>query len=64
MRSEHTVLLYHTEVRWLFRDRVLDRAVNLSKEIDVLLRKAGKMAKEKFEDQNFLLMPCYLAGIF
>ena len=53
------MLLYHI-IRLLSRDRGLDRVMNLSKEIAVLLREADHKAAEAFKDENFLLKLCYL----
>ena len=33
MRSEHTYLLYHTDVRWLSRGKIFTRAIDLLDEI-------------------------------
>ena len=43
---------------------VLDRVVNLPKEIAVFLQEAGPKAAEKFEDESFLFMLCYLTTTF
>ena len=47
-----------------FSRPVFERVVNLSKEVAVFLQESSHKATEKFEDENFLLMLCYLADIF
>ena len=51
--KEHTVLLYHTEVRWLSRGRVLSRLFELRDEIQQFLREAGHELAEYFDGPKF-----------
>jgi len=62
--AEHNVLLYHTEVRWLSRGRVLTRVFELHKEIQQFLRQRGSGIAEHFENEKFILSLAYLADIF
>ena len=62
--KEHTVLLYHTEVRWLSRGRVLSRLFELRDEIQQFLREAGHELAEYFDDPEFVQALAYLADVF
>lgn len=38
MESNHNTFLFHTDVRWLFRSKVLKRIIKLSDELCIFLR--------------------------
>lgn len=62
--SEHEVLLYHTEVRWLSRGRILSRLVELRVELAIFLREKESDLADKFDCPNFIHYLAYLADIF
>ena len=64
MVSEHQVLLFHTEVRWLSRGKTLTRMEELKDKIAIFLREYQSNFVEKFEDKVFILSLSYLADIF
>ena len=64
MGSEHEVLLYHTEVRWLSRGRVLTRVYELRKEIELFLRDKGNTLHEKLSDNDFITSLAYMSDVF
>ncbi|XP_013775849.1 protein ZBED8-like [Limulus polyphemus] len=47
MDSEHTVLLYHTDVKWLSRGRVLQRIFELREEIKTFLKDQKKFGSQR-----------------
>ena len=64
MGSEYQVLLFHTEVRWLSRGKILTRMAELKDEIAIFLREYQSNFADKFEDEVFILSLSYLADIF
>ena len=64
MGNEHKVFLFHTEVRWLSREKILVRMAKLKDKIEIFLREYQKNFVNKFEDEVFILSLSYLADIF
>jgi len=62
--SDHEVLLYHTEVRWLSRGQVFSRLMALQVEVAMFLQEKGSDLARKFDDPEFILALAYLADIF
>ena len=62
--SEHSVLLFHTEVRWLSRERALTRFFELRKEIKVFLKEREYDIIKEIESKEFNQKLAYLSDIF
>ena len=64
MENEHQVLLFHTESRWLSREKILTSTAKLKERIAIFLREYQSNFVDKFEDEVFILSLSYLADIF
>ena len=63
MGSEHTKLIYHCEVRWLSRGRVLTRLFELHEEVMLFLEQIDTMYLQS-HDFEWLSKLAYLADVF
>jgi zinc finger BED domain-containing protein 5/7/8/9 len=64
MGSEHNKLLFHTEVRWLSRGKVLIRLFELRSEVQLFLTEHKFHLADCFTDKLWLARLGYLADIF
>ena len=64
MGSEFEVLLYHSNVRWLSRGKVLNRVFAMRVELALFLREHQHRHADYFENSEFILILAYMADIF
>ena len=63
MGSEHTKLLFHTEVCWLLRGKVLTRLFELRDEVMLLMHHSDELYY-RIHDFQLLAKLAYLADVF
>jgi hypothetical protein len=64
MGEMYEVLLYHTEVRWLSRGKVLSRLIDLQETVKIFLQEKNYVLSCRLSDHGWLARLCYLADIF
>ncbi|XP_042896432.1 protein FAM200A-like [Parasteatoda tepidariorum] len=64
LRANYTSLLYYCEVRWLSREKVIQRVLELKEEIAMFLEENHIEDGNMFRDDNFIVKLTYLVDIF
>ena len=64
MGSAFEALLYYSNVRWLSREKVLNRVFALRGELAVFLREHQHCHADCFENSEFIFILAYIADIF
>jgi hypothetical protein len=65
LSAEHSVLLFHTEVRWLSKWNMFERLYKLKSEVEIMLLQLGKdNIRESFTNEKLTFYFAYLVDIF
>ena len=62
--TEHTSLLYHTEVRWLFCGNVTKRLFKMKDEMLLLFKRLGHEYSKELENEEFVQRLASFSDIF
>ena len=62
--SDHTCLLYHTEVRWLSRGNTTKRFFEMRNELLLFFQQKDHDFQNDLEDEEFIVRLAYLSDIF
>ena len=65
MGTKHGGLLYHLNIRWLLREKVLERVANLRNKVGAFLKEQKHKLSERFSDNEWIvkLLLAYFAAI-
>lgn len=64
MGSDHQNLLYHSDIRWLSRGKILARVLSLKTEIEIFLTDKRHECADRFSDNKWMAKLAYLGDIF
>ena len=64
MGAEHSGLLYHSNIRWLSRGKMLQRIVSLRNEVGAFLKERKHELSERFKDNEWIAKLLFLADFF
>ncbi|XP_066543047.1 protein FAM200A-like [Hoplias malabaricus] len=64
MGAQYTHLLFHTDVRWLSKGRVVSRIYELREEVHTFLLEKQSQLADFFSEEKWLLTVSYIADIF
>ena len=64
MGAKHSGLLYHSNIRWLLRGKVLERVANLRNKANAFLKEQKHELSDQFSDNEWIAKLLFLADFF
>ena len=64
MSAEHIGLLFHSNIRWLSRGKVLERVASLRNEIGAFLKEQNHKLADRFSDNEWIVKLLFLSDFF